>query len=85
MGKLYDGKLTAWLTLEAEKILKPIVPPQSKFYEGTAGVLEIKSLTTEYKEAREAMIALAREYAERERECPPVEVNGPVHHGFEDD
>lgn len=85
MSKIYDGKLTAWLWQKADDILKPIIPPQSKYYEGKDGVMEIKSLPPEYKHAREAIITLAREYAERERDNPPVVAHGPVHHGFEDD
>lgn len=84
MSKIYDGKLTAWLQKELDKVLVEVLPPVGKFYEGVNSY-ELKVKHPKYNETRDKLISIARQYSERENETPPVEVNGEVHHGCEDE
>lgn len=83
MSKIYDGKLTAWLETEIDKILDPLIPPITKFYEGI-NEFEVKSRSPEHNNVRQRLVALTREYSEREHSdayTKPVETVGPVDHG----
>jgi hypothetical protein len=83
MSKLYDGNLTAWLQIEIDKALKEVCPPVTKYKEGASGVREIKTMNPLHLSARERLIAISREYAEKERKAPPVKVQEEVYHGEE--
>lgn len=81
---IYDGKLTAWLWSEIDHILEPILPPVGKLYEGKNSI-EVQSKDPRYNATRDKIVALARDYAARERSDDyenPVTVEGEVDHGF---
>jgi hypothetical protein len=62
-------------------VLHDILPATGKFYEGVDGGFEIKSLNPKHAEAKQKLVAIARDYASRERSDQynsPVEVSGEV-------
>lgn len=84
---VYDGKLTAWLQIEIDKVLHEVLPLTEKYYEGVNGGFEIKSLNPKHCEAREKLVNITRRYSAKEHSGSyglPVETKGDVHHGFGD-
>lgn len=87
MSTIYDGKLTAWLDMELEKLLTPVLPPIGKYYEGLNS-FEVKVKNPELIKLKDKLIALTREYERKQHTegyDKPVEVEGEVYHGCDDD
>lgn len=83
MIKIYDGKLTAWLWQEIDAVLDDILPTTDIFIEGVNSY-ERKKRHPKYLEAREKLIAIARQYSEKEILTPPSISEGnpsDVYHG----
>ena len=84
MTTIYDGKLTAWLDSELEKVLDKAIPPVEKYYEGNPG-LTIKSVNPMRKQALRELRSIARDYASKQASGQyeqPVNAPGLVDHGF---